>query len=104
MSIHYKYINPTKYEVNVQNVKKGDVLVFSEGFDKNWQAKTVGYSTNSTSHDKLFNSFVLEKDDDYSLEIYYKPQKWVNLGLWISGAALLVVFSFMGFGYISKKW
>jgi hypothetical protein len=104
LKINYKYINPTKYEVHVESAREGDVLVFSEGFDKNWQAKTVDYSANSTSYDKVFNSFVLEKDGNYTLDVYYEPQKWVNIGLWISGITLVITVSFLSFGYISKKW
>lgn len=30
------------------------------------------------------NSFVLPKDGNYELKVYYKPQQWVNIGLIIN--------------------
>ena len=30
LKVQYQYINPTKYILNVENAKKGDILIFSE--------------------------------------------------------------------------
>lgn len=87
LKLAYKFINPTEYEVNIQNAKKGDLLLFSEGFDKNW----IAQNSNNTTHSltiKNLNSFVLP-EGNYSFKVYYEPQKWVNYGLLISGSTLL---------------
>ena len=79
------------------------MLVFSEGFDKNWRAGNSEFEIQSSRFENKLNSFILAKDGDYSFLIYYGPQKWVNLGLWISGISLLVILAFIGFGYQGKK-
>jgi hypothetical protein len=105
LSLQYKYISSVEYRVEVKNAKKNDLLVFSEGYDKNWTAIISSKSkVKSQKFDGKFNSFILPEGGNYTLDIYYEPQKWVNIGLWISGSTLLVIVGFLGFGYISKKW
>jgi hypothetical protein len=91
----------------VQNAKRGNILVFSESFDSNWIAVTTSDSKNkitSIRHNKIFNSFILPKDGNYSLEVYYEPQKWANIGFWISGVSFVIIIGVLGFGYIGRKW
>lgn len=100
----YKHVNPTKYEIEVQNAKKGDVLVFSESYDFNWVAKNNDFKNlNSKPYNKLFNSFVLEEDGNYSLQVYYSLQTFVNIGLIISVITLIVIVSIFVCGHKSKK-
>lgn len=98
IEINYKFINPTKYIVNVNNAKKGDRLVFSEKFDEYWQAQQITDGGRQTSANKLessrfsiFNSFILPENGNYSLEVYYEPQKWVDIGTIISGISLFII-------------
>ncbi len=89
VDINYNFIKPTRYDVSVQNAKKGDVLVFSEGFNKNWTAESLAskgetLQTQSIRFGNNLNSFVLPENGDYRLRVYYKPQRWVNIGLVIS--------------------
>jgi hypothetical protein len=77
-------------------VKKGDVLVFSEGYDKGWAARLASqqvesHKVESRKYHNRFNSFVLPEDGSYSLEVYYGPQKWVDIGIWISAATLIAI-------------
>ncbi|MCL4353593.1 hypothetical protein M1615_03980 [Patescibacteria group bacterium] len=99
----YKEINPTKYEVKVSNAKKGDLLVFSESYDKYWIAKSPISNLQSQTYDGLFNSFRLSKNGSYSLEIYYAPQKWVDIGLIISGLSFFSVIAYIIFGLRRRK-
>ncbi len=114
LQVKYRYVNPTKYEVYVKNAKKGDLLVFSEGFDKYWIAKNTEFRIQNSpaspsevgrrvEFDKRLNSFVLPKDGSYSLEIYYTLQKWVNIGLVISGLSFFSAIIYIIFGLIPSK-
>ena len=87
----YKNINPTKYEVDIQNAKKGDVIVFSETFDKNWQIILNNQKISSQPYNERFNSFLLPKDGNYSFVVYYSLQRWVDIGLIISVISLISV-------------
>jgi len=105
LRVRYQYVNPTKYILNVQNAKKGDILVFSESFDKYWEARneSIKYKVSSIKYHKLFNSFRLEKGGNYTLTVYYAPQEWVNLGLVASGATLITIITIL-LGFSFKKW
>ncbi len=97
----YRYINPTKYKVSVENVKKGDTIVFAENFDAYWFARKIDPSSankiylskaiSSNLYENKFNSFVLRENGNYTLEIYYLPQKYVEIGSYISIGALVAV-------------
>lgn len=102
-TLTYKIVNPTKYEITLKHVTKGEKLVFSEEFDKYWLATLANnkkqiasnkQSGNSQPYSGLFNSFTLPESGDYTLIISYTPQKWVGIGLWVSGITL---FGLVGF-------
>lgn len=99
LKINYNFKSPAEYEVSLENAKKGDLLVFSEGFDSNWKADSIG----SKSYNNNSNSFTLIRDGNYKLTVYYEPQKWVNLGLIISTISLFSALSYLIFGYKANK-
>jgi len=104
-SVSSTFINPTKYTVDVENVKKGERLVFSEGYDKYWTAILPNTQITSKLYNNLFNSFVLPQNGSYSLTIFYTPQKWVDMGLWISGlTALAIGIYFISYFMYRKKY
>ena len=53
----------------------------------------------ATPYETRLNSFILKDDGDYTLEIFYLPQKWVNIGLFVSGATLIVSFFIIVYTY-----
>lgn len=83
LHISYHMISPVEYTLGVENAKVGDRIVFAESFDPLWQATINGKVIPSVVDNNL-NSFILPKDGSYSLKVFYKPQEWVNIGLWIS--------------------
>jgi hypothetical protein len=108
LKINYKFINPTEYELNVENAKRGDVLVFSESFDKNWMAmisqksiKSKVYKVISQKYDGRFNSFVLPMDGDYSLKVSYALQSYANIGLIIGSSTLIIC---LGLLLYLRRW
>jgi hypothetical protein len=103
LKVSYKFINPSSYEVKVENAKKGDILVFSEGYDKNWVAEAFGLRVQSKKFNAMLNSFKLPQDGTYALKVYFQPQKWVNIGLVLSLLSLISAIGLIIFGYRSKK-
>jgi len=99
MKISYKYINPTRYIVNLKNAQKDDRLVFAENYDPGWILSSSKFKVQSSKFDEKFNSFSLPNNGNYSLEIYYQPQKWVDIGSMISLISLLAVFGCLVFIY-----
>lgn len=96
----FRRINPTKYKVEVRGAERGDGIIFSEGFDAYWYARKIdpknpdkieiGKAISSNPYKRRLNSFTLREDGDYALEIFYLPQKWVNLGLFVSAITILI--------------
>lgn len=95
LGINYEHVNPAEYRVQVRNANTGDLLVFSEGFDKNWTIEGANFKVQSAKFDERFNSFVLPQEGSYDLKAYYEPQKWVNAGLLVGVATLLAIFGFL---------
>lgn len=104
LKINYKYINPAKYDVNIENSRKGDILVFSESFDKNWQLKLDGNLINSKPYDKLLNSFVLPESGSYTVEVRYWVQKWVNIGFIVSAITFIASIGILLYMKIKNKY
>ncbi|MCL5434982.1 MAG: hypothetical protein M1405_01190 [Patescibacteria group bacterium] len=103
--IEYKYISPVEYKVEVKNAKKGDIVVFSESYDKNWTATSVSgskYKVSSINYNNRFNSFVLPVSGSYSLDVYYVLQKYVDLGEVVSGGTLILAVGFLIISYVKK--
>lgn len=95
-TITYKYISPTKYEVNIKNAKKGEKIIFTESFDRFWQAEIKLNNTQSSKPYKLVdshfvNSFVLPETGGYSMVVFYKPQMWLQYGLLVSITSFITV-------------
>lgn len=108
LNLNYKYISPVEYRLEVTNARKGDVIVFSESYDARWIARssdTKFYDwpnlISSNPYSRIFNSFVLRKEGNYTLKIYYYPQILVNIGMIISGASLLITLS--AIFYLKKR-
>ncbi len=116
LGINYQYVNATEYKVQVKNAKSGDLLVFSEGFDKNWTAYNSEFRIQSSRMqlpeqsdsgqkklDVSLNSFELPDRGNYELKVVYGPQKYVEAGLWLSAATLLASLGYLVFGKFRKK-
>jgi hypothetical protein len=100
-SINYEFINPTKYLVNIQNAKKGDVLIFSEAYDSYWIAKSNNFSINSQKFNERFNSFILP-EGSYQLTVYYTLQRYLDFGVIISITTLLIALSLLIVSLVKK--
>ena len=77
MILHYIYRNPTQYVVRVAHAKKGDMVIFSESYDRKWIATRTDNTVviASKKYSKFFNSFTLLQDGDYTLEVHYAPSR-----------------------------
>lgn len=108
IKIEYSFLSPMEYRVKVKNSEKGDLLVFSEGFDKNWIAQNSKSASlekiQSSEFKSLLNSFTLREGGSQEFKVYYTPQRYVEFGLWISGITFLILAIFLLFGKSLKKW
>ncbi|OGH05950.1 MAG: hypothetical protein A2W22_03410 [Candidatus Levybacteria bacterium RBG_16_35_11] len=93
--VAYKFVSPVEYRVSLEDVKNGELLIFSENYNNNWVAMDLRYknqpSTIKSQKHNLFNSFKVQRDGSYDFIIYYQPQKWVNIGIIVSLLSLASV-------------
>lgn len=94
-SLSYIKNSPTDYNVNIKNAKKGDILVFSEGFSPNWVAVYDGKKLVSAPFNNKINSFYLPSEGSYMLRILYLPAQWNRLGSYLSLGSLISILSFL---------
>lgn len=91
-SLVIRNVSPVEYLVQITGGKKGDKLVFAENFDAHWQAYDVdNNSQNSKKYGDRLNSFILPRNGDYQLRVYYQMQNAVNMGLVISAISLFTL-------------
>ncbi len=103
LTLSYKFINPTRYNVSVKNVQKGDRIVFAESFDSGWKASLGKILITSQPFEKSLNSFVLPQNGSYTLRVYYQPQEWVDKGVWVSGISLVILVFTLAVLFMRKK-
>ena len=84
-SVTFKQLNPTKYEVEIKNIKEPAFLVFSESYDPFWKISGIS----SLPVYSLLNGFMIDKDGKYIVE--FEGQKYVYPGLVISGVTLIIL-------------
>ncbi|HUD43915.1 MAG TPA: hypothetical protein VMR41_00020 [Patescibacteria group bacterium] len=101
--INYQYNSPVQYDVTLKNAHSGDKIVFAESYDVHWIATENGQNIASIPYDKRYNSFLLNKNGSYSINIYYSPQTYVNIGIIVSGVTFAIVVGYLLFVLVKRK-
>ncbi len=86
--------NPTHYQIAAKNGNLSGTIIFSEQYDHNWIAIANGEKIASQKHDTHFNSFQITKAPR-TIDVYYSPQRWVEIGIIISISTLVIVLIYM---------
>lgn len=102
----WKSISPMQYDISLREVKKGQTLIFSEGYSRLWKLQVEGKHISPLRYNTFFMQFVLPRDGTYQARLVYTPsQIAVQSGL-ISAITLFVVTVFgayVGFRYSRKR-
>jgi len=80
----------TSYKLLIKNVKKGDILVFSEKYDPNWSLRYNNKILPSVKYEEIYNSFTLSESGNYGVSIEYTPQQFVKIGIVGSNIAVFL--------------
>ncbi len=97
----YRRINPTQYEITLENVHIGDKLVFSQANNKHWILEA-----DKQSEPDAYNSlmtFQLSKSGTYSVRLVYQKQQLADMGLVVSGVTLVSLPFLFFFNPPSRK-
>lgn len=87
--ISFVKVNPTLYQIHINNVGKGALLVLSQSYDKLWELS----NDQPVPVYSILNGYLVTKDGDYLLN--YKAQDDVYIGLTISFATLVILFAML---------
>lgn len=107
--LNYEYLHPNEYTVKLENVKKDDVLVFSETYDKAWYAEEIvdDSSSPATKISSMqyngLNGFRLNKDGDFYVKISHRAQQLVDFGSFISIVSFFAVSILVSILWIRKN-
>lgn len=86
VKISFQQVNPTKYKVLISSLTQPQLLVFSQNFDGLWKMQ----DQMALPVFSLLNGFLIQKDGEYIIE--FEAQKYVYIGLIITGVTLMILF------------
>jgi len=89
--VKYTFINPTQFNIQISNASIGDRLIFTEFFNPNWVLIYENKVLPSVIYMNKFNSFPIPQGT-YEAKVYFAPQKFTDIGLFISVCSLLFFF------------
>ncbi|KAA2279350.1 YfhO family protein [Candidatus Nitrosocosmicus sp. SS] len=87
-SVLYHREDPTTLKVRV-NATSPSLLIFPETYDKGWKAIIGNQSLDSVRMFGSVNAFPISKGN-YDITIKYEPQKWLDLGIFISVGTIIL--------------
>lgn len=99
-SIIYSKIDPTKYELKIENADKPFFLGFMEKFDSNWQISN--FEKTHFKLDGYANGWLIEKPGTYGLTIEYKPQRIFYGGSLVSGTIISMALLYLFLRWIKR--
>ena len=121
-TIQYTKINPTQYQISLQNQSEPFLLAFAESYDPMWKIKEKNgksYFRNKINSllgkEKSISGFPLysiingfyidpQKLKTNELIIEYEPQNWFEVGIWISASSMVIsIFIFIVYE-VHKKY
>lgn len=92
-NITYKKVNPTKYDIYIENITEDFLLVFNQSFNNNWTLRTqdnvpistdTHFKSNFYANTWLVKRSEIDNAESVTLEIVFEPQKQIYLSLAVS--------------------
>lgn len=104
VNLTFTKINPTLYQIKVTDAKAPYNIMFLQQFDRNWEL-SINNETLSSHEQSLgyANSWRVDKNGSYSVQIRFRLQDYVDLGIRVSVYAVLVAFIVAGGISLWKK-
>ncbi|MFZ3383753.1 MAG: hypothetical protein WA144_07510, partial [Candidatus Methanoperedens sp.] len=111
-SVNYEFVTPTEYKISFDSVDPF-YLYFSEAYNpnwalvqnSNWYKDELFDETHFKAHGFLNGWYIKpgeltkNKAGSYELTLYFKPQSYFYLGLFLAGTTLIGCFS-----YLIRDW
>jgi hypothetical protein len=95
-AVTYKPLSQTEYQLDIKNGIKGDRVIFNDYYDDNWTASVIDSKQliGSQKYNR-YNSFILPKNGNYSLKIFYKTEQQVLWHIYFSLIILLMIVAYL---------
>jgi hypothetical protein len=100
--IEFQNINPSLYKIKIIGISKPMILKFNEKFDYNWDLKGISHR-NHFEIDGYANGWLIDKTGNIELDLYYSPQKLLDIALLISSCYLFFMISALGYQILRFK-
>lgn len=84
-------INPTSFNVQVDDAKSTFLLMSTIFYDDNWIAEINGDQLPHIKADELFNTWIVRETGEFEIKIYYRAQQYIQYFYCISGTFITVV-------------
>lgn len=82
---------PSEYRLTISTQKRPLTVIFSESFDPNWKLWDGEKIIKSQKTNTGLNSFVLNSSQTGDVTVYYANEKYLHIGLLVSGGVLLLL-------------
>lgn len=108
-SVHSKKVNPTRYEVDIENARSPFWLVFNETFNSGWKAYIrKEEETNHLRLNGFANGWWVDVNPNsfynrFQIVIEFIPQRWLEIGVWVSGGAFLICLMYLGLCFLRVR-
>jgi hypothetical protein len=94
INVEVKTIDPTHYQAIVTGATEPYTLVFNELFHNGWRASIDNQNIPDEKHIEMngyANAWFVDKTGNYTVDLYFTPQKYYTIGIGISVVVLALL-------------
>lgn len=101
--VTYEKKNPCMYKVKVEGSNAPSLLIFSESYHQLWKAYVGEEEISPHLGYGMINIFPIERSGDFDMTIYFTGQKYADIGIRISTAALVLLVTLLIISLFTKN-
>ena len=105
--VSYSRIDPTRFNVQVKSAQNSFILIMNQKYSPLWKLVNLKTGKEITSKiplvDSYANSWLISDTGDLELSIEYSPQKYFEIGLFVSGVVIFILIGILAVSRINHK-
>lgn len=105
--ITFKKINPTEYEIKVDNANDKFFLTFTDRYSSQWKLASrdgkVGFDNNHFMMNGYSNGWIVDRKGSYDLILKFSQQEIFKTGIVISAISLIGLGVILAYSFISRE-
>lgn len=94
VNVTIKTISPAHYQALISGARQPFTLVFNEQFHNGWKASIDKQTIADEKHVEMngyANAWFIDKNGDFTVDIYFTPQKYYTIGIGLSLTILALI-------------